>query len=96
MKLRFARKSFLLFFFSVCLLIAQAQQTIPQTILVSGTIKNEKGEPVEAASVRIRNSTKGTSTDKAGAFLLNVAPGDLLIISYIGYDTLLVKAEISC
>ncbi|HWK03206.1 MAG TPA: TonB-dependent receptor [Puia sp.] len=98
MKLRFARKklapkkSLLLFFFSVGLLLAQAQQTISQTILVSGTIKNEKGEPVEAASVRIRNTTKGTFTDKDGVFSLNVAPGDLLIISYVGYDTLQVKA----
>src|SRR5258708_11416668 len=87
-RLRFAQKAFLLFFISFGLLIAQAQQTIP----VSGTVKNEKGEPVEPAYVRIRNSTKGVSTDKAGAFALTVSPGDLLIISYVGYDTLQVRA----
>jgi iron complex outermembrane receptor protein len=79
----------LLFLFSFGLLVTtKAQQTVP----VSGTVKNEKGEPVEAASVRVRHTTKGTFTDKAGAFSLTASPGDLLVISYVGYDTLQVKA----
>jgi TonB-linked SusC/RagA family outer membrane protein len=79
----------LLFFSCFGFLMANAQQA---TQPVSGSVKNEKGEPVEAASVRIRNSRKGTSTDKGGNFSLAVSPGEQLIISYVGYDTLQVKA----
>ena len=79
----------LLFFSCFGCIIANAQQS-PQP--VSGTVKNEKGEPVEAASVRIRHSSRGTTTDKAGAFTLTASPGELLVISYVGYDTLQAKA----
>jgi len=79
--------SFTLFFLFSFWLLTQAQQNLP----VSGTVKNEKGDPVEAATIRVRHSNKGTVTDKAGAFSLTVSPGDWLIISYVGYDTLQVK-----
>src|SRR5207302_643847 len=35
----------------------------------------------------------GTATDKTGTFSLMASPNDVLIITYIGYDTLQVKAK---
>ena len=78
-----------LFLFSVP---ASAQQSAP-TQKVSGTVKNEKGEPIESASIQVRGSSKGTLTDKTGSFSLLVNSNDFLIISFIGYDTLLVRAQ---
>ncbi len=60
---------------------------------VTGTIKNERGEPVEAASVQISGTSKGTVSDKTGTFTITASPGDMLVITYVGYDTALVKAS---
>ncbi|HLZ88625.1 MAG TPA: TonB-dependent receptor, partial [Puia sp.] len=50
-----------------------------------GKITNEKGEPLAGASVRHKNSTRGTTTDAGGEFNLSAKPGDLIVISYVGY-----------
>jgi TonB-linked SusC/RagA family outer membrane protein len=60
---------------------------------ISGIIKNEKGESLEAASVQVKGKNEGTSTDKSGNFSLMVSSNDILIISYVGYDTLQVKVR---
>jgi TonB-dependent starch-binding outer membrane protein SusC len=86
---------FLLFCMIVCSALfntAFAQQaTLPQKM--SGTVTNEKGEPVESASVQVSGTDKGTLTDKKGAFSLFAQPNDLLTISFVGYDTLNVRAK---
>ncbi|MFD0767041.1 SusC/RagA family TonB-linked outer membrane protein [Mucilaginibacter lutimaris] len=43
--------------------------------------------PVVGASVRVKGSTIGTQTDVNGQFSINVNPGDVLVISYLGYQT---------
>lgn len=60
---------------------------------ITGTVKNEKNEPVEAASVQVSGTNKSTVTGKSGNFTIAAAPGDVLIITYVGYDTLQVKAK---
>ncbi|HMR83075.1 MAG TPA: carboxypeptidase-like regulatory domain-containing protein, partial [Niabella sp.] len=52
---------------------------------VTGTILNEKGEPIAGASVTIKGSTIGTTTSADGTFSINANKGDVLIISSIGY-----------
>lgn len=62
--------------------IAQAQKT------VTGTIKNEQGEPISGASVVVKGGTTGTTTDASGNFSLNVPAGaNEVTVSYIGYGT---------
>lgn len=72
-----------------CIALLRAKAQTGQE--VSGTVKNEKGEPVEAASVRVIGKPGGVYTNKAGVFRLNVSTGDLLTISYVGYDAIQVK-----
>ena len=60
---------------------------------ISGTVKNEKGEPIEAASVQVIGTGNGTLSDKNGAFKLNASASDSLVISYVGYDSLHVSAN---
>lgn len=59
---------------------------------ISGTVKNEKGEPIEAASVQVVGTGNGTLSDKNGVFTLNTSAGDSLVVSYVGYDSLYVLA----
>jgi TonB-dependent starch-binding outer membrane protein SusC len=76
----------------ITLFAAKAQQP---TLQVSGSVKDEKGIPLPLVSVKISGTDKGTVTDARGSFTLTVADNTLLVISYVGYDTLQVKAQAS-
>ncbi|MDR0575871.1 MAG: TonB-dependent receptor [Tannerella sp.] len=52
---------------------------------IVGVVLENTGEPVIGASVVVKGTTKGTSTDVDGRFSLEVSEGDVLQITYIGY-----------
>ncbi len=55
---------------------------------VSGIVTNESGEPLIGASVVVKGSRQGTSTDRNGQFYLaGVDERATLVISYVGYKT---------
>lgn len=54
---------------------------------VKGTIIDPTGETVIGANVVVKGTTNGTITDIDGKFTLEAAEGDILQISYIGYNT---------
>lgn len=63
---------------------------------VHGTVFDDKGDPIIGASVLVKGqSGKGAVTDIDGNFTLEVTEGDVLTVSYIGYDTQEVKAQTS-
>lgn len=64
---------------------------VAQSAKVTGTVTDGK-EPIIGASVRAKGSNKGTVTDLDGHFVLDVAPGTELVITYIGYKEVTVKA----
>src|SRR5687767_8910039 len=74
----------------IAILPAKAQQSTGQ---VSGSVKNERGEPLQSVSVKVAGTEKGTVTDTKGNFTLTVPDNTFLVFSYIGYDTLQVKAQ---
>ena len=54
-----------------------------------GRILDENGEPVIGASVMIKGTSKGTSSNLNGDFtlpLIDVGKDSLLVVSYVGYD----------
>lgn len=59
---------------------------------ITGRITDSNGEPIIGASVIEAGTTNGTITDLDGNFKLNVKPGTTLKISFVGYQTLEVKA----
>jgi TonB-linked SusC/RagA family outer membrane protein len=63
-----------------------------QAAKVVGTV-TDGTEPIIGASVRVKGSNVGTVTDMDGNFQLNVAAGTELIITYIGYKEVTVKAQ---
>ena len=61
---------------------------------VMGAVKDEKGEPIIAASVLIEGTTTGTISDADGNFVLSVPNKDaILIVSYINMKTAKVKVS---
>lgn len=54
---------------------------------ISGTVIDTQGESVIGANVLVKGSTTGTITDVDGKFSLEASEGDILQISYIGYNT---------
>lgn len=54
---------------------------------ISGVVKDEKGIPLDGASVVVRSSGKGVSTDAKGRFTVEADTGDILEFSRVGYRT---------
>lgn len=53
---------------------------------VSGTVTDESGA-LPGVSVVIKGTTTGTTTDFDGNYSINANTGDVLVFSYVGYDT---------
>ena len=55
---------------------------------VSGTVSDAKtDEPLVGTSVFVKGTFVGTTTDDRGTYSLDAAPGDVLVVAYIGYKT---------
>ena len=54
---------------------------------VTGTVIDDKGDPIIGATVRVNGSKEGTVTDLDGHFSLSAAQDAKLSISYVGYVT---------
>lgn len=52
----------------------------------SGIILDTKGNPIPGASVVIKGSKTGAATDTKGNFQLNAKPGDIMIVSSVGFN----------
>ena len=61
-----------------------SMEVMQQTIKVTGTVKDASGMEVIGANVIEKGTTNGVITDLDGKFSLNVAPGSIIEISYIG------------
>jgi TonB-linked SusC/RagA family outer membrane protein len=72
------------------------ETAIPQAQDKTGLVTDENGSPIPGAGVKIKGSSSGgTLSDQNGRFRINAGPGDILVISYIGYTSqeILVTAE---
>ena len=56
---------------------------------VSGIVKDEKAEPMAGASIYLKGTTEGTTTDAEGRFEFprKLNEGDRLTISFVGYES---------
>ena len=75
-------------------IIIRRKQNVPVTptvaiaVDITGKILNEKGEPVSGASIVIKGSNAGTSSDASGNFRLQSAQNRVtLVVSSVGYET---------
>ena len=58
-----------------------------ETGTVNGQVINTKGMPLVGVSVIIKGTTQGVSTNLEGGFQIEITPGDILSISYMGYKS---------
>lgn len=54
---------------------------------VTGTVVDQNDEPLMGATVIVKGTASGTSTDLDGNFTINAAQGKTLVVSYVGYTT---------
>ena len=67
--------------------VALAQQT------VSGTITDADGLPLPGATVVVKGTSTATTADFDGNYSIGAAIGDVLVVSYVGYDAIEVTVN---
>ncbi|MGB6153961.1 MAG: TonB-dependent receptor, partial [Pricia sp.] len=60
---------------------------------ITGTVLDDEGAPLPGASVVVKGTTTGATTDFDGNFTINAEVGDTLVVSYIGFETTETTAE---
>jgi len=59
--------------------------------IIKGKVTTAAGKPLNGVSVTIKATKKGTVTNEAGEFTLSVTKEDVLVFSYVGFDSKEVK-----
>lgn len=74
--------------FSFALILFCVSITLAQRV-ITGTVVDEKGEPLIGAAVLVKGTSTGTVSDINGGYSVNVpADGKVLVFSYTGYNSL--------
>ncbi len=55
---------------------------------VSGNVVDEEGIVLQGATIQVKGTARGATTDAAGNFTIEASDGETLIVSYIGLETL--------
>ncbi|MFD0860790.1 SusC/RagA family TonB-linked outer membrane protein [Sungkyunkwania multivorans] len=63
------------------------QLTLAQQMTVSGTVTDASGVPLPGATVVVKGTSTGTSTDFDGNYSIEVSQGGVLEFSYVGYTS---------
>ncbi|WP_420574075.1 YfbK domain-containing protein [Kordia sp.] len=75
----------------ILLMLMVSSQAWTKQIEVSGTITDETGMPLPGASVLVKGTTIGTTTDFDGNYKISAEKGKVLVVSYVGCKTEEVK-----
>src|SRR5438067_661998 len=63
-----------------------------QTAKVSGIVTSQQsGTPVPGATVTVKNTTRSAIASDAGKFTIDASPGEILVISAVGFTSLEAK-----
>ncbi|GIJ95325.1 hypothetical protein CAPN002_25430 [Capnocytophaga stomatis] len=81
-------RTILLFFLTLVFAYGQEYE-------LSGTVTDESGNALPGVNIVIKGTTKGTQTDFNGKYAIRVKPKDILVFSYIGFETqeIIVKQQ---
>lgn len=65
-----------------------------QTVKVSGTIANQRtASGLSGATITVKGTTRTTTADDAGRFTIDAAPGEVLVVTSVGYTPREVKVD---
>jgi TonB-linked SusC/RagA family outer membrane protein len=77
----------------ICLMFMLFQELLAQKSAVSGKVTDSFGEPVPGATVVVKGTLKGVSTDAEGVFSIDVEANSILVVSSIGYKTVEIRVN---
>ena len=70
----------------------EVSQQLGQKKLIQGLVKDERGEAIIGATIKVKDSEIGTTTNMDGLYNLTVpSENSILVVSYIGYITQEIK-----
>ncbi|QXU40099.1 SusC/RagA family TonB-linked outer membrane protein [Pedobacter sp. D749] len=55
--------------------------------VIKGTVKDETGKPVPGVTITIKGAQGGTQTNTSGQYSIGAKTGDVLVFSFIGYQS---------
>ena len=71
----------------LCIISALLIDVYAQNIPVSVYVQDLSGQPIGEASVVVKGTNNGTTTDASGRCTISCPPNAILVVSYIGYET---------
>lgn len=75
----------------VLLLLQISQTTFAQQRTITGVVLSSDDTPVDGASVLLKGKKAGTNSASDGKFTINATPGDILVVSGVGFATREIK-----
>ncbi|MDR1004325.1 MAG: TonB-dependent receptor [Prevotellaceae bacterium] len=70
----------------------KTQETTQQS-QTKGRVVDERGEPIIGANASVKGTANGTITDLNGQFTLTCSKSDIIVITYIGFSPLEIRAD---
>lgn len=70
---------------SLSLFLLFSSHLVAQTKTVTGSVRDDKGQPLSGVSVSIKGGTTGASTNASGGFTIAAPDNATLVISSVGY-----------
>ena len=74
-------------FFLLCVLLFFSGSVFSQQI-IRGKITDKKNSPLVGATIEVKGTDNRTLADARGSFTINAKRGDIIRVSYVGYQTL--------
>ncbi len=60
-------------------------------IHITGKVTDDKGQPLEGATVLVKGRLIGVKSDANGNFSIDAEPNSVLVVSYVGFETVELK-----
>ena len=77
----------LLLLWTIFFIFLVSTTAFAQTAKVKGTVINQRtSEPAVGATITVKNTNRVTISDKEGNFAIEASPGDVLVITMVGYQ----------
>ena len=77
------------------MVVGLSAAAIAQLKPISGKVMDKDGKPIEGASVKVKGKQGGTAAGSDGSFTITAKPGDVLVVSSIGFEDVVVKVGAS-